>query len=184
MRKISYFISLFALLFILAACAGKATQQDEKRALQIDSVSNNGVQHMQVSHSEQNVKLKGKDYHLFIRRMPADSLPHVKNDMGDIYADNTITLRITRNKGEKVFSKTFTKQDFSSVVSGNLLPQCILEGMVFDKTTPQGIVLAASISVPQTDLYVPVSITISPDGKMTMVKEEEMEDTYTNTGEE
>lgn len=184
MRKISYFISLFALLFILAACAGKATQQDEKQALQIDSVSNSGVQHMQVSHSEQDVKLKGKDYHLFIRRMPADSLPHVKNDMGDIYADNTIMLRITRNKGEKVFSKTFTKRDFSSVVPVNLLSQCILEGMVFDKTAPRGIVLAASISVPQTDLYVPVSITISPDGKMTMVKEEEMEDTYTVTGEE
>lgn len=169
------------MLFTLVGCTGKPKQPDEKQALQIDSVSSTGVQHMQVSRNEQDVKLKGRNYHLLIQRVPADSLPHVKNDMGDIYADNTITLRITRDKGEKVFSKTFTKQDFSSVVAANLLPQCILEGMVFDKTTPQGIVLAASISVPQTDLYVPVSITVSPDGKMTIVKEEEIEDTYTDT---
>ena len=169
------------MLFALAACTGKTNQPDEKQALQIESVSSTGVQRMQVSHAEQDVKLKGKNYHLSIHRAPADSLPHVKNDMGDIYADNTITLRITRDKGEKVISKTFTKQNFSSVVAGNLLPQCILEGMVFDKTTSQGIVLAASISVPQTDLYVPVSITVSPDGKMTIVKEEEIEDTYTDT---
>lgn len=180
MRKISYFISIVTLLSALAGCTGKPKQSDEKQALQIDSVSSTGVQHMQVSRSELDVKLKGKNYHLFIQRVPADSLPHVKNDMGDVYADNTITLRITRDKGEKVFSKTFTKQSFSSVVAGNLLPQCILEGMVFDKTTPQGIVFAASISVPQTDLYVPISITVSSDGKMTMVKEEEMEDTYTD----
>lgn len=180
MRKLSYF-SIFVWILLMAGCTGKAVQQDEKQALQIDSVSSAGVQHMQVSRSEQNVKLKGKNYHLFIQRVPADSLPHVNNDMGDTYADNIITLRITRDKGIKVLSRTFTKKDFSSIVgTSKLLSQCILEGMVFDKTTPQGIVLAASISVPQTDLYIPVSITVSPDGKMTMVKEEEIEDTYTN----
>lgn len=189
MRRIFCFIGFFvlllsfALLFSFAGCTGKVNQQDDKKIFQIDSVSETGVQRMQASRSEQNIKMGNKNYHLFIQRIPADSLPHVKNDMGDTYVDNTITLRITRDKGEKVLSKTFTKHSFSSIVADNFLPQFILEGMVFDKTTPQGIVLAASLSVPQTDLYIPISITVASDGKMTIVKEDEIEETYTKERE-
>lgn len=50
------------------------------------------------------------------------------------------------------------------------MAKSILEGIVYDKTTPEGIVYAASICYPQTDLYVPISITISPDGKISMKK--------------
>ena len=58
------------------------------------------------------------------------------------------------------------------------MAKSILERMVFDKSTPQGMVFAASISYPQTDLYVPVSITITADGGMSLKKEELMEDVY------
>ena len=37
---------------------------------------------------------------------------------------------------------------------------------------------AASICYPQTDLYVPISITISTDGKISMKKEELLEEVY------
>ena len=42
----------------------------------------------------------------------------------------------------------------------------------------EGFVYAASICYPQTDLYVPVSITISTDGKISMKKEELLEEVY------
>ena len=58
------------------------------------------------------------------------------------------------------------------------MAKSILEGIVYDKTTPEGIVYAASICYPQTDLYVPISITISPDGKISMKKEELLEEVY------
>ena len=54
--------------------------------------------------------------------------------------------------------------------------------MVYNKTTPQGIVYAASVCYPQTDLYVPISITITADGKMTMAREELLEEIYDEEG--
>lgn len=177
----SHRIISIALLIAVTLTACVKTEKkpaDEKVAFQIDSVSAGGVQRMQVSCSEQDVKFKGRDYHLMIQRVPADSTSVVKNESGESYIDNEIMLRITRGKGEKVFSKTFTKHSFSGLVDANFLSRSILEGMVFDKTTEKGIVLAASVSFPQTDLYVPISLTISADGKMTMKKEEIMDENF------
>ena len=50
---------------------------------------------------------------------------------------------------------------------------------VYDKTTPEGIVYAASVCYPQTDLYVPLSITVTADGKMSIKKVDMLEDDYT-----
>ncbi|MEO5097471.1 DUF4738 domain-containing protein, partial [Bacteroides thetaiotaomicron] len=46
-------------------------------------------------------------------------------------------------------------------------------------TTPEGIVYAASVCYPQTDLYVPLSITVTADGKMSIKKVDMLEDDYT-----
>lgn len=181
MRKIIYLLFIIIVTIPVISCSEKKEkQEDEAVAFQIDSVDNQGVQRMQTSKNEQTVKLKGKDYTIYIERAPNDSLPRVKSDGGDVYVDNQITLRVTRNKGEKVFSKIFTKQSFSSLINAGFLSKSILEGMVFDKVTPNGLVFATSVSFPQTDLYMPLSITISADGKMSMVKEELMEETYTS----
>ena len=40
----------------------------------------------------------------------------------------------------------------------------------------KNIILAASVSYPQTDLYIPFSITITPEGKMSISKNEDMEE--------
>ena len=71
-----------------------------------------------------------------VSRAPDENLPHVANEMGDTYVDNKIVLRLTRGS-EKVFDKTFTKNDFSSVVDAKFLSNSVLEGIVYDKTTPQ-----------------------------------------------
>ena len=94
---------------------------------------------------------------------------------GDTYEDNKIVLRITQGS-ENVLNKTFTKNDFSSVVDAKFLSKSILEGIVYDKTTPQGIVYAASVCYPQTDLYMPLSITITADGKMSIQKVDMLEE--------
>ena len=180
MKLFFHSLVIFVLAISVAACTGKQKEQtnEEAVAFQIDSVDAHGVQRMQVSQTENTVELRGKKYHLFIRRTPADSLARIKNETGDTYMDNQIVLRITRDKGEKVFSKTFTKNSFSSIVDEDFLSKSILEGMVFDKITPEGLTFAASVSYPQTYLYFPITITIASSGKMSMKKEEAMEDTY------
>ena len=69
--------------------------------------------------------------------------------------------------------------DHVTGLSADHLRHFILEGVVFDEEkTREGknIILAASVSYPQTDLYIPFSITITPEGKMSISKNEDMEE--------
>lgn len=173
------FIYILLMPLAVAACGGKKENTKKSSVLvRQDSIDVRGLQRMQTSKSEVDIPYKGKDYHSFVSRTPDESLPHVTNDMGDTYLDNKIVLRLTRGNAS-VFNKTFTKNDFSSVVDAGFLAKAILEGIVYDKTTPQGIVYAASVCYPQTDLYVPLSITITADGKMTLKKVDALEEEYT-----
>ena len=161
MRKLIYLL-LLPLAVAVTACGGKKGSSDNQSLLaRIDSIDAHGLQ--------------GKDYHSFVSRIPDESLPHVTNEMGDTYVDNKIVLHLTRGN-ETVLNKTFTKNDFSSVVDAKFLSKSILEGIVYDKTTPQGIVYAASVCYPQTDLYMPLSITITADGKMSIRKVDMLEE--------
>ena len=177
MRKLIYLL-LLPLAVVATACGGKkGTSNNESTLATMDSVDAQGLQRMQTSKSEIDFKFKGKDYHSMVSRTPDENLPHVANEMGDTYVDNKIVLRLTRGS-EKVFDKTFTKNDFSSVVDAKFLSNSVLEGIVYDKTTPQGIVYAASVCYPQTDLYMPLSITITADGKMSIQKVDMLEEEY------
>jgi hypothetical protein len=177
MRKLIYLL-LLPLAVAVTACGGKkGTSNNESILATMDSVDAHGLQRMQTSKSETDFKFKGKDYHSMVSRTPDESLPHVTNEMGDTYVDNKIVLQLTRGN-EKVFDKTFTKNDFSSVVDARFLSNSVLEGIVYDKTTPQGIVYAASVCYPQTDLYMPLSITITVDGKMSIQKVDMLEEEY------
>ena len=52
-----------------------------------------------------------------------------------------------------------------------------MEGLVFDdmKTAEnKQITLAASVSYPMTDLYIPFTIVVSQEGKMSLSKDEDM----------
>ena len=176
--RILIYLLLLPLMVVVVACGGKKGVSDKESVLAtMDSVDAHGLQRMQTSKSEADFKFKGKDYHSIVSRTPDESLPHIKNEMGDTYVDNKIVLRITRG-GENVLNKTFTKNDFSSVVDANFLSKSVLEGIVYDKTTPEGIVYAASVCYPQTDLYVPLSITVSADGKMSIKKVDMLEEDY------
>ena len=161
-------MSVLLAVSAFVACSGKGGKDNKDTLLvQQDSADAHGTKRMQVSKSETDIQFKGKDYHIFLSRTPSDSLPHVNTEMGDEYLDNQIVLKITRGN-ERVFSKTFTRKSFASLLDEEFMSKSILEGMVF----------AASISYPQTDLYVPVSITITADGGMSLKKEELMEDVY------
>ena len=166
MKKLIYLL-LLPLVVAVTACGGKVNSKKESVLATQDSVDARGIQRMQTSKSEIDIKFKGKDYRSFVSRTPDESLPHVTNEMGDTYMDNKIVLRLTRG-GESVFNKTFTKNDFSSVVDADFLAKSVLQGIVY----------AASVCYPQTDLYVPLSITITADGKMSIQKVDMLEDAY------
>lgn len=175
-----YFLFIVVLIG-MSSCGGKkeTSVSAERLMFQIDSVDQaTGVQRMQVSRVNQDIVSNGKKYKLFIERAPSDSLPRVKSDLG-IFADNRIIVKITRENGGKVFAKTFTKQNFSDFLSKENLRHFVLEGVVFDEEKTKeskNIMLAGSVSYPQTDLYIPFSIAITPEGRMSISKNEDMEE--------
>lgn len=175
MKKLIYLLFIVVITFMVACGSKNGKAKSDIEVVNPDSMDVHGLQRMQTSKAEMDISYKGKKYLSMVSRMPDEELPHVSNEMGDVYVDNKITLSLTR-EGQKVFEKTFTKNDFVAVVDSDFLAKSVLEGIVFDKTTPQGFVYAASVCYPQTDLYVPMSITISPDGRMSIAKVEMIED--------
>ena len=177
----------YLLLIIFACllwnCTGKkpsSNVSDEQTVVQIDKVDEQtGLQRMQSSQFSDVIEAGGKKYQLYIERSATDSLPHVKSEMG-LFADNRVVLNIKRNDQSNLYNKIFTKRDFASLLTESYLDKSVLEGLVFDHEKTESangnIVLAASVSFPMTDLYVPFTIIITPSGKMSIERDEEAVD--------
>ena len=103
-----------------------------------------------------------------------------------VYADNYIRLRVNR-EGKEIFNKAFTKNHFRNYMEKGFISHAILEGMAFDKVDGNNLRFAASVSYPASDIYIPLSITISPDGSYQITKDEVLDTVVaidsTETGE-
>lgn len=167
MKNIVYILVCASVIFFTACSSQDKNKKDGTQVLMQDSTEIAGPQRMQVSDVKTSFTYKGKEYQSSVVRRPDESLPIVKNEQGEKFVDNRITLHITCG-GKQVVDAKFMKYS-------------ILEGLVYDKTTPQGIIYAASVCYPQSDLYVPIRLTITADGKISMAKEELMEDYQTDS---
>ena len=188
MKQIS--ILAILLLGILTGCGSsqKDTKEEQQRMFQLESVDENtGLQRMQVSRIKQDIACRGKKFQLSVERTPDDKLPHVKSDMG-LFVDNSIKVKITRENGTALFEKTFTKNDFAAHLPAKYLKRSVLEGLVFDDVRTnenKELTLAASVSYPMTDLYIPFILVVSQDGKLSISKDEDMgEMTFLKDNEE
>jgi len=170
--KLTFYMVVLSSFMLLGSCGNKQKEDNSNKILySMEEKSSDGLQRMQSSRVEQDIVWNGKNYQIVISRVADDSLPKIKDEAGDLFVDNTITLSIKRNNGEHFFDKTFTKQSFASLLDEKFVSRAMLEGMVFDKAIDQGLIFAASVSYPQTDLFVPVIITISSDGTMALRRE-------------
>ena len=167
------------LMGILTGCGSnkKDSKEETQRMFQLESVDeNSGLQRMQVSRITQDIECKGKKFRLSVDRTPDDNLPHVKSHMG-MFVDNSIKVKITRYNGTTLFEKTFTKNDFASNLPAKYLKRSVLEGLVFDDVRTaekKEITLAASVSYPMTDLYIPFVLVVTQDGRLSISKDEDM----------
>ena len=177
MRTMVYVLACVMAVLFAACSSQKKNEKDDMKVLMQDSTEINGPERMQVSDTKVAITYKGKEYHSSVVRRPDENLPIVKNDQGEKFIDNRITLRITC-AGKQIVDKVFTKESFASLVDAKFMKYAILVGLVYDKVTPQGFVYAASICYPQSDLYVPLRLTVTVDGKISMAKEELMQELY------
>jgi hypothetical protein len=126
----------------------------------------------------------GKNYQVAIQRVADDSLRMVKDETGQKFVDNRITLKIIRADGSVFFGCTFTKAAFDAQLDDDYRQTGILEGIVFDQVDGNNLVFAGSVSHPQTDEYIPLVITVSNFGDVTIKRDDQMDTSAVEKEEE
>ncbi len=182
-RKHIILFTLCAMILCCWSCSSRQKNSEENNLLLMkENAVSDGIQRMQMSDARHTFIYGGKEYSSTVVRRPDDTLPVVVNEQGDRFADNSIWLKLEAD-GKMIVDKVFTKGFFSSWIDADFLVHAILEGMVYDKTTSAGIHYAASICYPQTDLYIPLLITITPGGVISVTRNELLQDMYDAGGE-
>ena len=171
-----------------SACGEKKPTGDIIAKKQVEKAPSGPVK-MQDSRFMEEVKVKGQSCYVNIVRRADTSLPMVSGDDGSKYYDNVVDVTIESHKDDgaayeskPLFQKTFSKQDFASYVNAKYLEKSALLGIVFDRVDGDKIIFAASVGEPDvlSDEYVPLLITISHTGSMTITKDTRLDSDVEN----
>lgn len=167
------------ILFILAASAMLAASCGEKKQT-TEIIAPKPVQKaaaapvkMQGYENNENVEWLGKTYKVVVSRRTDTEMAMIEDETGTKYYDNRISLKVMRPDGTVFFSREFTKNDFSGYIDAAYLKHSALLGLVLEKAEGDNLQLAASVGSPDmlSDDYVPMLITLSRMGNITMKKD-------------
>lgn len=172
-------------MLLCLSCGGRTEKPEsiETRAYQLKVDKKTGTNRMQPSSAQGEAKIGETRYHYSIRRTPSDSLKKVKDEQGDWFVDNVIELTIKGKGGKTIVDKRFTKQAFAEQVDKNFLSRAILEGLAFDQVKDGRLLFAASVCFPQTDLFVPLNVSISPGGSISITRRTMQEEEIPSTND-
>ena len=176
MKKIQLFVALLMVALMISSCGKKKESKDIIVPTVVEVKPKDPIS-MQPYNQQQQVEWLDKHYQVFIDRVADDSLRMVEDETGQKFIDNRINLRVVRADGSVFFKQDFTKSSFNAQLDDDYRQTGILEGLVFDKVDGNNLVFAGSVSHPQTDEYIPLVVTVSNFGKVT-IKRDDLMDTY------
>ena len=176
MTKSLFMVIATGMLLSLVAC-GEKKKSTDIITQRVETVKPQGPERMQEYNDNRDVAWIGKQYKVNVHRQPADSLPMVKDETGQKFVDNIISVSVFRADGTKFFSRNFTKSDFLSYLDNDYIKTGILEGLVFDKADGDWLEFAASVSHPHTDEYIPLVVRLSRMGQVTIQRDTQMDTT-------
>ena len=135
---------------------------------------------------EREIDWLEKKYTIKINRFPDESLPIVKDESDQEYYDNKIEMLVVRADGSVFFNRTFAKADFSNHLDEHFKKEGAMLGIVFDKTNGNDLIFAGSIGSPArtSDEYIPLKITLSRMGNITIEKDIDIEASHEQTTDE
>ena len=164
------------LLILLIACSEKK-KSDDIITERVEQPKPQGPERMQEYSDNRDVDWIGKQYKVIVHRQPAESLPMVKDETGQEFVDNVISVRVVRADGSQFFEREFTKSDFLQYLDDDFSKTGVLEGLVFDKAEGDFLDFAASVSHPNSDEYIPLVVRLSRMGKITIQRDTQMDTT-------
>ena len=180
MKRIALVLTAVFALGLLAGCKQKK-QTEDIIVRRTEVPKPKAPIRMQEYNQVKDEKWLDREYQIDIRRVADDSLRMVKDENGQQYVDNHITLKVIRQDGSVFFSRTFTKASFNDYLDDDYRATGILEGLVFDRVEGNNLIFAGSVSHPQTDEYIPLVITLSNFGDVSISRDTQMD---TNGDEE
>ena len=176
MTKSLFMVMATGLMLSMVACSEKKKSTDIITQ-RVETVKPQGPERMQEYDNTSDVAWIGKQYKVNVHRQPADSLPMVKDETGQKFVDNVITVSVLRADGSRFYSHKFTKNDFLKYLDDDYSQTGILEGLVFDKADGDFLEFAASVSHPHTDEYIPLVVKLSRMGQLTIQRDTQMDTT-------
>jgi len=132
---------------------------------------------MQEINQDMNVAWLGKNYRVVISRKADETKAMTKDESGSKYYDNIINLKVLREDGSVFFDRTFTKADFTQYLDDNTNENGALLGIVLNEPKGDDLVFAASVGSPDplSDAYIPLVLTLSRMGAVTITKDTQMD---------
>ena len=166
------FLALLMIGMTTVSCT-KKKQHDDIIVQQTEAPKPQAPIRMQDYRDVKDVQWLDKQYQVEVSRHADDSLRMVKDETGQKFVDNRITLKVIRADGSVFCSKTFTKAAFDACLDDDYRKTGILEGFVFDKAEGNYLYFAASVCHPQTDEYIPLKVTLSNLGALNISRDNE-----------
>jgi len=173
-----------AALVVLTAC--KEKKQTQEIIVPRQEVRKPGAPiSMQVYKQSNDVKWNGKTYHIEIVRTPVDSLPMVKDEIGQKYVDNRIKLTISLQDSIIFYRKSFSKESFASYLDDDYYRNGILEAMIFEEVTDDKLSFAVSVAHPQADdEFIPLTMKLDRDKGLSIKRDNDIDTRGQGTEEE
>ena len=125
----------------------------------------------------QTVEWGGAAYQVSVSRVAADSLPMVKDEAGQKYKDNRITVSVTRQDGSSVLKRTFTKSAFTQYVDEVFRKNGILASIRFDEVDNGKLEFSVVIALPDAidDMFIPLEMTVDRNGIINIREDDDMD---------
>lgn len=173
----SLFILLTAGALLSLTSCGEKKKSSDIITQRVEKVTPRAPERMQEYDDSRDIAWIGKQYKVNVHRHPADSLPMVKDETGQKFVDNVISVKVLRADGSQFFARSFKKSDFLSYLDDDYIKTGILEGLVFDKAEGDFLEFAASVSHPNSDEYIPLVVRLSRMGQITIQRDTQMDTT-------
>lgn len=185
MRQSSSLLFIITLL-VLSSCNKKEQTSDIIVEKITEETPPSSPTSMHEFRSATSVDWLGKTYRVIVERKIDTSLPIITDDTGAKYYDNRITMSVLRPDSTTFFSRDFVKTDFDKYIEQpGYIEKSALLGFILEKADGDKLQFAASVGDPDvlSDEYVPIIITLSSMGKVTIAKDNRL-DSYEETDDE